>query len=199
MVQFRRLIRRVQNRPFVKAAQCLRPQSTLRWNSLIQTTEACFGFFHSASIPRQPAIRNSLSSRGRGSRSRWTRSAAEAERPVARRATHLCHCSRRCAIALPVSADQCAIVAKTACAKKTHFARRLKRITPVQPLCLSEIKSGHIRDAIRRGPGGTEYVLPSLRCAIGEHPCPKPSACASHYSSERKISESGVDVPRLRQ
>jgi len=47
-------------------------------------------------------------------------------------------------------------------------------------LCLSEIKSGHIRDAIRRGPGGKEYALPSLRCAIGEHPCPKPSACASH-------------------
>ena len=66
-------------------------------------------------------------------------------------------------------------------------------------LCLSEIKSGHIRDAIRRGPGGTEYVLPSLRCAIGAHPCPRPSACASHYSSERKISESGADVPRLRQ
>jgi len=60
-------------------------------------------------------------------------------------------------------------------------------------LCLSEIKSGHIRDAIRRGPGGKEYALPSLRCAIGEHPCPRPSACASHYSSERKISESGVD------
>jgi hypothetical protein len=36
------------------------------------------------------------------------------------------------------------------------------------------VKSGHIRDAIRRGPGGKEYTLPSLRCAIGEHPCPKP-------------------------
>src|SRR5713101_7842651 len=71
--------------------------------------------------------------------------------------------------------------------------------TSVTYLCLSEIKSGHIRDAIRRGPGGKEYALPSLRCAIGEHPCPKPSACASRYSSERKISESGVDVPRLRQ
>ena len=66
-------------------------------------------------------------------------------------------------------------------------------------LCLSEIKSGHIRDAIRRGLGGKECALPFLRCAIGAHPCPKPSACASHYSSERKISESGVDVPRLRQ
>jgi hypothetical protein len=66
-------------------------------------------------------------------------------------------------------------------------------------VCLSEIESGHIRDAIRQGPGGKEYALPSLQCAIGEHPCPRPSACASHYSSERKISESGVDVPRLRQ
>jgi hypothetical protein len=71
--------------------------------------------------------------------------------------------------------------------------------SPDVTLCLSKIKSEHIRDAIRRGPGGKEYVLPSLRCAIGEHPCPKPSACASHYSSERKISESGADVPRLRQ
>ena len=41
-----------------------------------------------------------------------------------------------------------------------------------------------------------EYVLPFLRCAIGAHPCPRPGACASHYSSERKISETGVDVPR---
>jgi hypothetical protein len=29
-------------------------------------------------------------------------------------------------------------------------------------VCLSEIKSGHIRDAIRRGPGGEEYALPSF-------------------------------------
>ena len=31
-------------------------------------------------------------------------------------------------------------------------------ISPRAPLCLSEIKSGHIRDAIRRGPGGKEYA-----------------------------------------
>src|ERR1700751_264261 len=48
---------------------------------------------------------------------------------------------------------------------------------------LSEIKSGHIRDAIRRGPGGKVYALPSLRCARGAHPCPRPSACASHYTT----------------
>jgi hypothetical protein len=69
----------------------------------------------------------------------------------------------------------------------------------INPLCLSEIKSGYIRDAIRRGLDGKEYALPSLRCAIGAHPCPRPSACASHYSSERKIPESGAEVPRLRQ
>jgi hypothetical protein len=34
-------------------------------------------------------------------------------------------------------------------------------------LCLSEIKSGYIRDPIRRGLDGKEYALPSLRCAIG--------------------------------
>jgi len=47
-------------------------------------------------------------------------------------------------------------------------------------LCLSEIKSGHIRDAIRRRRGGKEYALPFLRCAIAR---PKPSACASHYTT----------------
>ena len=47
-------------------------------------------------------------------------------------------------------------------------------------LCLSEIKSGHIRDTVRRGLGGKEYALPSLRSAIEAHPCPRPSACASH-------------------
>ncbi len=41
---------------------------------------------------------------------------------------------------------------------------------------------------------GKEYGLPSSRCAIEAHPCPKPSACASHCSSERKISESGADA-----
>jgi hypothetical protein len=30
----------------------------------------------------------------------------------------------------------------------------------------------------------------------GEHPCPRLSASASHYSSEREIAESGADVPR---
>src|SRR5450631_4478243 len=50
-------------------------------------------------------------------------------------------------------------------------------------LCIPEIKSGDIRDAICRGPGGKEYVLPSLRRAIGEHPCPRPSACASDYTT----------------
>jgi hypothetical protein len=34
-------------------------------------------------------------------------------------------------------------------------------------LWLSEIKSGHIRDAIRRGRGGKEYALPSLGARKG--------------------------------
>src|ERR1700757_4341744 len=42
----------------------------------------------------------------------------------------------------------------------------------------------HIRGAIRRGRGGKEYALPSLPFAIGAHPSPRPSARASHYSSE---------------
>src|SRR5271168_1510337 len=63
-------------------------------------------------------------------------------------------------------------------------------------LYLSKIKSEHIRGAIRLGLGGKEYALPSSRCAIGARPYPRPSACASHYSSERKNSESGADVAR---
>jgi hypothetical protein len=66
-------------------------------------------------------------------------------------------------------------------------------------LCLSKIKSEHIRGAIRQGLGGKEYALPSSRYAIGARPYPRPSACASHYSSERKISEFGADAPHLRQ
>jgi hypothetical protein len=64
---------------------------------------------------------------------------------------------------------------------------RLTLARSMPHLCLSEIKSGYIRDAIRRGLDGKEYALPSLRCATGAHPCPRPSACASHYSSERKM------------
>src|SRR5246127_1080752 len=50
-------------------------------------------------------------------------------------------------------------------------------------LCLSKIKCGHIRGAIRRGLGGKECALPSSRCAIGARPYPRPSACASHYTT----------------
>jgi hypothetical protein len=73
------------------------------------------------------------------------------------------------------------------------------RSIPRRCLCLSKIKSEHIRGAIRRGLGGKECALPSSRCAIGARPYPRPSACASHYSGERKISECGADAPRPRQ
>jgi len=99
----------------------------------------------------------------------------------------------------PRAAIRALIVANSLLESEIADLRKAVSHAYTPALCLSEIKSGHIRDAIRRGPGGKEYALPSLRRAIGEHPCPKPSACASHYSSERKISESGVDVPRLRQ
>jgi GNAT superfamily N-acetyltransferase len=66
----------------------------------------------------------------------------------------------------------------------------------IPSLCLSKIKSEHIRDAIRRGLGGKECAPPSSGCAIGARPYPRPSACASHYSSERKISGCGADAPR---
>jgi hypothetical protein len=66
-------------------------------------------------------------------------------------------------------------------------------------LCLSKIKSEHIRGAIHRGLGGKEYALPSSRCAIGARPYPRPSACASHYSRERKISGPDANASRPRQ
>jgi hypothetical protein len=44
-------------------------------------------------------------------------------------------------------------------------------------LCLSKIKSEHIRGAIRRGLGGKEYALPSSRCAIGRVLSALRSAC----------------------
>jgi hypothetical protein len=50
-------------------------------------------------------------------------------------------------------------------------------------LCLSKIKSEHIRGAIRRGLGGKECALPSSQCAIGARPYPRPNACASHYTT----------------
>src|ERR1700739_2277458 len=53
-------------------------------------------------------------------------------------------------------------------------------------LCLSKIKSEHIRGAIRRGLGGKECALPSSRCAIGARPYPRTSACASHYTTRRR-------------
>jgi hypothetical protein len=56
------------------------------------------------------------------------------------------NCRRRCAIGLPVPANPCAIAAQNGLRQKTHFASRLKRITPVQPcrekyfyFCFSEI------------------------------------------------------------
>ena len=75
---------------------------------------------------------------------------------------------------------------------------KVQGLTLDKRLCLSEIKSGHIRDAIRRGPVGKECALPTLRCAVAAaHPCPRPSACASHYyCRERKISESGGSLSR---
>jgi hypothetical protein len=40
-------------------------------------------------------------------------------------------------------------------------------MSKLRQLWLSEIKSGQIRDAIRRGLGGKEYALPPLRCVMG--------------------------------
>ena len=50
-------------------------------------------------------------------------------------------------------------------------------------MCVSKIKSEHIRGAIRREVGDKEYALPSSRCAIGARPYLRPSACASHYTT----------------
>src|ERR1700680_1068696 len=52
----------------------------------------------------------------------------------------------------------------------------------VSRVCLSQIKSGHICDAVRQGPDGKEYALPSQQYAIGANPYPRIGACASHYN-----------------
>src|SRR5215468_3487852 len=74
----------------------------------------------------------------------------------------------------------------------------IRRARPL-PVCLPEIKSEHIRDAVRRGLVGKEYPLPSLRCALAAHPYPRPSASVSHCSRRRMISESGADAPMITQ
>jgi hypothetical protein len=83
---------------------------------------------------------------GRGEDPSWTRNAAEAERPVARRATHLRNFWRRCSIGLPVPVKSMRDCRRNDQRQKTHFASRLKRITPVQlcrekyfSFCFSEI------------------------------------------------------------
>jgi hypothetical protein len=50
-------------------------------------------------------------------------------------------------------------------------------------LCLSQIKSGHICDVVRRGSDGTERVPLPRRHVISARPYPRTGACASHYSS----------------
>ena len=49
-------------------------------------------------------------------------------------------------------------------------------------LCLSQIKSGRICDAvIRRGLGGKEYAPPSQQYAIGANPYPGTGACSNTW------------------
>src|ERR1700692_910156 len=80
------------------------------------------------------------------------------------------------------------------------------QVPPIDPqgrnrraLCLSQIKSGRICDAVRRGPGGKEYALPSQQYAIGANPYPRTGACASHYSSSYTIGAHGEDAARRTQ
>src|ERR1700730_11136050 len=66
-------------------------------------------------------------------------------------------------------------------------------------LCLSQIKSGRICDAVRRGLGGKEYALPSQQYALEANPYPRTGACASHYSSSYTIGAHGEDAARRTQ
>jgi hypothetical protein len=66
-------------------------------------------------------------------------------------------------------------------------------------LCLSQIKSGHICDGVRRGLDGKEYALLSQRSAIGAHPYPRPGACASHYSNSYTTAAHDEDAARQTQ
>src|ERR1700737_2022965 len=48
------------------------------------------------------------------------------------------------------------------------------------------MKSGHIRDAVRRGLGGKEYALPSLQCAIRAHLYPRTCAYGPRCTTRRR-------------
>jgi hypothetical protein len=67
------------------------------------------------------------------------------------------------------------------------------------PLCLSQIKSGHICDAVRQGPDSKQCALPSHQCAIRATPCPRKGARASHYSNSYTIGAHGEDAVRRTQ
>src|SRR5258708_17442450 len=69
------------------------------------------------------------------------------------------------------------------------------RLFPI--FCLSQIKSGHICDAVRRGFGGKEYALPSQQYAIGASLYSRTGACASHYSNSYTTTGHGEDAARL--
>ena len=78
--------------------------------------------------------------------------------------------------------------------------KHLRTTNPIEStLCLSQIKSGRICDAVRRGLGGKEYAPPSQQYAIGANPYPRTGACASHYSSSYTIGAHGEDAARRTQ
>ncbi len=57
--------------------------------------------------------------------------------------------------------ERCTVYDRAAFDMEAFLAMRSSRWIFIRPLCLSQIKSGHICDAVRRGLGGKEYALPS--------------------------------------
>ena len=66
-------------------------------------------------------------------------------------------------------------------------------------MCLSQIKSGHIGGAVRRGLNNKECAQRGRRRAIPAHPYPRIGACASHYNNSYTTAAHDEDAARRTQ
>src|SRR5664279_1251099 len=66
-------------------------------------------------------------------------------------------------------------------------------------LCLSQIKSEHIGDAVRPGPDGKEYARFCEHGVMSVHPCPTISACAPHCNNSCTTAGRDEDVARRKR
>jgi hypothetical protein len=67
---------------------------------------------------------------------------------------------------------------------------------PGTNLCLSQIKSEHIGDAVRPGPDGKEYARLCEHGVMPVHPYPTISACVPHCNNSCTTAGRDEDVAR---